>query len=297
MQSLCTLRDHCRQGPRNTRYQADATPYLGRTSTGWIAPACGWRTYSITSSARISRAAGTGAFAHAEDILHIPINTSRGEHAYKGFHIQNVNAYTSRLKDWLRPFKGVASWYLLSYLGWRRAIERLGDNLQNAACRSPIVVAQHESRTEPKHLLNVRGGIPNRKPMRRALPSSCSLPQMAGGSASALTLSRPARASHTLRPAVSLSRPRRPLSRGSDPTSYQAKPLASFRTYRQLSGWNPPPLMIRAFGAHCQCRSWTDDAVIDHRWHDTTVPPPWNRTERGYRQHASGASDRLPPLH
>src|SRR5262249_19966849 len=40
MQSLYTLRDHCRQWPRNTRYQADATPYLGRTSTGWIAPAC-----------------------------------------------------------------------------------------------------------------------------------------------------------------------------------------------------------------------------------------------------------------
>ena len=31
VQSLCTLRDHCRQWPRNTRYQADATPYLGRT--------------------------------------------------------------------------------------------------------------------------------------------------------------------------------------------------------------------------------------------------------------------------
>lgn len=44
MQSLCTLRNHCRQWPRNTRYQADATPYLGRTLTGWIAPACGWRT-------------------------------------------------------------------------------------------------------------------------------------------------------------------------------------------------------------------------------------------------------------
>ena len=26
-------------GSRNTRYQAGATPYLGRTSTGWIAPA------------------------------------------------------------------------------------------------------------------------------------------------------------------------------------------------------------------------------------------------------------------
>src|SRR5438067_9769099 len=50
MQSLCTLRGHCRQWPRNTRYQAGATLYLGRTCTGWIAPACGWRTYSITSS-------------------------------------------------------------------------------------------------------------------------------------------------------------------------------------------------------------------------------------------------------
>ena len=38
MQSLCTLRDHCRQWPRNTSYQADATPYLDRTFTGWIAP-------------------------------------------------------------------------------------------------------------------------------------------------------------------------------------------------------------------------------------------------------------------
>jgi predicted Rossmann fold flavoprotein len=36
MQSLCTLRNHCRQWPRNTRYQADATPYLGRSCTGWI---------------------------------------------------------------------------------------------------------------------------------------------------------------------------------------------------------------------------------------------------------------------
>src|SRR5438552_4672607 len=86
----------------------------------------------------------------------------------------------------------------------------------------------------------------------RLLPRSCSLPQMAGGSASALSLSRPAQASHILRPARLLSRPRRPLSRGPDPASYPTESLASFRTYRQLSGWNLPPLMIRAFGAHCQ---------------------------------------------
>jgi hypothetical protein len=38
------------------------------------------------------------------------------------------------LKDWLRPFKGVASWYLPSYLGWRRAIERLGENFTPERC-------------------------------------------------------------------------------------------------------------------------------------------------------------------
>jgi hypothetical protein len=84
----------------------------------------------------------------------------------------------------------------------------------------------------------------------RLLPRSCSLPQMAGGSASALSLSRPARASHALRPAGSLSRPRRPLSRGSSPSGYPAEPLVSFQINRQLSGWNPPPLVICAFGAH-----------------------------------------------
>ena len=90
----------------------------------------------------------------------------------------------------------------------------------------------------------------------RLLPHPCSLPQMAGGSASALSLSRPAQASLALRPAGSLSRPRRPLSRGSDPDGYPTKPLVSYRTYRQLSGWIPPPQVFRAFGAHCQFRSF-----------------------------------------
>ena len=88
----------------------------------------------------------------------------------------------------------------------------------------------------------------------RLLPRSCSLPQMAGGSASALSLSRPAQASLTLRPARSLSRLKRPLSRGSSPAGCPAEPLVSYQINRQFSGWNPPPLMIRAFGAHCQSR-------------------------------------------
>src|SRR5262245_26279850 len=89
----------------------------------------------------------------------------------------------------------------------------------------------------------------------RLLPHSCCLPQMAGGSASALSLSRPAQALLTLRPAGSLSRPRRPLSRGSNPCSCLHKPLVSYRTNRQLSVWNLPPLMIRAFAAHCHHRT------------------------------------------
>ena len=36
------------------------------------------------------------------------------------------------------------------------------------------------------------------------------------------------------------------------------------QTYRQLSGWNPPPLMIRAFRAHCQVETWI--AGISHGW-------------------------------
>jgi len=86
----------------------------------------------------------------------------------------------------------------------------------------------------------------------RLLPRSYSLPQMAGGSASALSLSRPAQASLTLRPAGLLNRLKRPLSRGSSPAGYPAEPLVSYQINRQLSGWNLPPLVIRAFGAHCQ---------------------------------------------
>ena len=50
--------------------------------------------------------------------------------------------------------------------------------------------------------------------------------------------------------------PKRPLSRGSGPASYPAEPLVSYQINRQLSGWNLPPLMIRAFGAHGQKRTF-----------------------------------------
>lgn len=63
-------------------------------------------------------------------IEHHAVNTLRGEHTRGAWHIQNVNAYHSRFKQWMRRFKGVATSYLPNYLGWFRALDR---NAQTAA--------------------------------------------------------------------------------------------------------------------------------------------------------------------
>jgi Thiamine pyrophosphate enzyme, N-terminal TPP binding domain len=42
------------------------------------------------------------------------------------------------------------------------------------------------------------------------------------------------------------------VARGCDSASYPAEPLVSFRTHRQLSGWNLPPRLLLAFAAHCE---------------------------------------------
>jgi len=48
------------------------------------------------------------------------------------FHINNVNAYHGRLKEWLRRFHGVATKNLPNYLGWRRTLEAMGDHATQA---------------------------------------------------------------------------------------------------------------------------------------------------------------------
>ena len=106
----------------------------------------------------------------------------------------------------------------------------------------------------------------------RLLPRSCCLPPLTGGSASALALSRPSQASLTLRPIGSLNRPRRPLSRGSSPSGYPAEPLVSYQINRQLSGWNPPPLVIRAFGAHCHMQTLNLEPLADYRSRVSSSP-------------------------
>ena len=71
-----------------------------------------------------------GSFAKEIGIEHKAVVARQGVHVVDGiYHIQNVNAYTSRLKGWMARFNGVASKYLTSYLGWRRLIEREGQSL------------------------------------------------------------------------------------------------------------------------------------------------------------------------
>lgn len=65
------------------------------------------------------------AAAKALGVAHRPVNQSAGIRVLAGvYHVQNVNAFTSRLKTWIRRFHGVATRYLDSYLGWFRAIDR-----------------------------------------------------------------------------------------------------------------------------------------------------------------------------
>lgn len=45
------------------------------------------------------------------------------------WHVQNVNAYDSRLKNWMGRFHGVATKYLPHYLGWRRLLDRFKDSV------------------------------------------------------------------------------------------------------------------------------------------------------------------------
>ena len=63
-------------------------------------------------------------------IVHRPVNIAAGQRVINDvYHIQNVNAYGSRLRQWMAKFHGVATSYLASYLRWHRMINRLGQML------------------------------------------------------------------------------------------------------------------------------------------------------------------------
>jgi transposase-like protein len=67
------------------------------------------------------------SFACKHGIAHEAVNLRAGVRVRHGaagaIHVQNVNAYHQRFRQWLSRFRGVASRYLANYLGWRRALD------------------------------------------------------------------------------------------------------------------------------------------------------------------------------
>lgn len=84
------------------------------------------------------RAAIYKAFSKVEGIRHETIKAS-GPRRRGPFHIQNVNAYDSRLKGWIARFRGVATKYLCNYLGWHRMLDRHRYSLSSRQCLCEVV--------------------------------------------------------------------------------------------------------------------------------------------------------------
>ena len=63
------------------------------------------------------------AFAREAGIAHAYVNLRAKERVRGAVHVQNVNAYHQRFRQWLARFRGVASRYLPNYLGWRWALD------------------------------------------------------------------------------------------------------------------------------------------------------------------------------
>ena len=63
-------------------------------------------------------------FAAMKGLKHEAINARKKEYVRQNiYHIQHVNSYHRRLKDWMERFNGVATKYLNGYLIWHRFLD------------------------------------------------------------------------------------------------------------------------------------------------------------------------------
>ena len=105
-----------------TTLDAKLPDLAGDTIKSFLRPVVAHDALLVSDGAKVY-----GSFAKEFGIEHRAVVAAHGVHVVDGIHhIQNVNAYMSRLKGWMARFRGVASKYLTSYLGWRRLIEREG---------------------------------------------------------------------------------------------------------------------------------------------------------------------------
>ena len=75
------------------------------------------------------------SFARSQGLSHQVLHNRAGQRVISGaYHIQHVNGYHRRLKEWMERFHGVATSYLKNYLGWRRMLERYGRGVNIKLC-------------------------------------------------------------------------------------------------------------------------------------------------------------------
>jgi transposase-like protein len=89
---------------------------------------------------------GSGALAAAARQLgveHHAVNLSAGVRVNGAWHIQNVNAYHSRLKTWVRKFNGVATRYLANYMGWFRTLDSKASDVMKPAQWIDLAMGGH----------------------------------------------------------------------------------------------------------------------------------------------------------
>jgi len=63
------------------------------------------------------------AFAARAGIMREAVSLRAGERARGTIHLNNVNGWHARFKNWLRRFNGLASCYLAHYTGWQRILD------------------------------------------------------------------------------------------------------------------------------------------------------------------------------
>lgn len=86
-------------------------------------------------------------FARDNGISHKAINLRAGVRVRGAIHIQNINAYHSRFREWMSRFHGVATHYLPNYLGWRWVLDAKRVLSPEALLRSTVGAFPHFSGT------------------------------------------------------------------------------------------------------------------------------------------------------
>jgi transposase-like protein len=106
------------RGGRTADFHAGRGPVTATQLEACLRPVLASDALLISDSA-----AAYKVFARRCGITHEAVNLKAGIRARGAIHLQNVNGWHSRFKNWLRRFHGVASRYLVNYSGWQRVLD------------------------------------------------------------------------------------------------------------------------------------------------------------------------------